>query len=117
MEPHGRQDLVLQAPADDVAVPAHAQRVEVERHGGGRSLGLGVAAGRRIEAHPFAVHGRLDPGVRVEEARSEEHTSELQSLTNLVCRLLLEKKKGNTRPRSCHWSHFLRAAARALRAS
>src|SRR5438093_4478672 len=25
--------------------------------------------------------------------RSEEHTSELQSLTNLVCRLLLEKKK------------------------
>ena len=27
--------------------------------------------------------------------RSEEHTSELQSLTNLVCRLLLEKKKQN----------------------
>src|SRR5438093_3302773 len=27
--------------------------------------------------------------------RSEEHTSELQSLTNLVCRLLLEKKKTN----------------------
>src|SRR5438093_5241704 len=27
------------------------------------------------------------------ENRSEEHTSELQSLTNLVCRLLLEKKK------------------------
>src|SRR5437016_7789839 len=29
--------------------------------------------------------------------RSEEHTSELQSLTNLVCRLLLEKKKENGR--------------------
>src|SRR5258706_4861303 len=28
--------------------------------------------------------------------RSEEHTSELQSLTNLVCRLLLEKKKKQT---------------------
>src|SRR5438093_6403128 len=28
-----------------------------------------------------------------EPPRSEEHTSELQSLTNLVCRLLLEKKK------------------------
>src|SRR5262249_61329905 len=28
-----------------------------------------------------------------ETCRSEEHTSELQSLTNLVCRLLLEKKK------------------------
>src|SRR5438093_6162369 len=30
---------------------------------------------------------------RVPRIRSEEHTSELQSLTNLVCRLLLEKKK------------------------
>src|SRR5258706_11725979 len=30
-------------------------------------------------------------------ARSEEHTSELQSLTNLVCRLLLEKKKKKIR--------------------
>src|SRR5437016_7520773 len=29
--------------------------------------------------------------------RSEEHTSELQSLTNLVCRLLLEKKKKNNK--------------------
>src|SRR5258706_1438018 len=29
--------------------------------------------------------------------RSEEHTSELQSLTNLVCRLLLEKKKEDPR--------------------
>src|SRR2546427_9245992 len=30
-------------------------------------------------------------------ARSEEHTSELQSQSNLVCRLLLEKKKNNDR--------------------
>src|SRR5262249_59575527 len=30
------------------------------------------------------------------ESRSEEHTSELQSLTNLVCRLLLEKKNDHT---------------------
>src|SRR5438132_8135999 len=30
--------------------------------------------------------------------RSEEHTSELQSHSDLVCRLLLEKKKDNTRP-------------------
>src|SRR5437016_7991696 len=32
-------------------------------------------------------------GASLELDRSEEHTSELQSLTNLVCRLLLEKKK------------------------
>src|SRR2546430_12002005 len=30
--------------------------------------------------------------------RSEEHTSELQSQSNLVCRLLLEKKKAQTQP-------------------
>src|SRR5438270_9606298 len=36
--------------------------------------------------------GTLDRG----DARSEEHTSELQSQSNLVCRLLLEKKKNPT---------------------
>src|SRR5437016_6902705 len=36
---------------------------------------------------PFRARGIDGP------RRSEEHTSELQSLTNLVCRLLLEKKK------------------------
>src|SRR5438105_5220726 len=39
----------------------------------------------------------MGPGVtgrkRVRNARSEEHTSELQSRVDLVCRLLLEKKK------------------------
>src|SRR5438046_6714760 len=41
--------------------------------------------------HPwaFAIRVGLVTGI----VRSEEHTSELQSLTNLVCRLLLEKKK------------------------
>src|SRR5438045_9441899 len=38
-------------------------------------------------------------GRRVQrEVRSEEHTSELQSLRHLVCRLLLEKKKKKNRP-------------------
>src|SRR5687767_15775943 len=42
------------------------------------------------------VHGgRLSafPWTRIRPSRSEEHTSELQSLAYLVCRLLLEKKK------------------------
>src|SRR2546430_6912586 len=34
----------------------------------------------------------------LEETRSEEHTSELQSQSNLVCRLLLEKKKKKHTP-------------------
>src|SRR2546427_5976379 len=40
-------------------------------------------------------------------ARSEEHTSELQSQSNLVCRLLLEKKKKNDYTRSLS-SHMIR---------
>src|SRR2546427_2955337 len=42
--------------------------------------------------------GRSDGGAEVRigaRCRSEEHTSELQSQSNLVCRLLLEKKKKN----------------------
>src|SRR5438046_7428150 len=39
----------------------------------------------------YSVPGKAVPGSFW--CRSEEHTSELQSLTNLVCRLLLEKKK------------------------
>src|SRR2546430_10724388 len=37
--------------------------------------------------------GMLDTSARHLNPRSEEHTSELQSQSNLVCRLLLEKKK------------------------
>src|SRR5262249_20194027 len=43
--------------------------------------------------------------------RSEEHTSELQSLTNLVCRLLLEKKKNEERRSDRTWT---RHTARTL---
>src|SRR2546427_6632745 len=35
----------------------------------------------------------VDLGLELRQQRSEEHTSELQSQSNLVCRLLLEKKK------------------------
>src|SRR5436309_5981373 len=40
-----------------------------------------------------AFAGREDVAWRLDEERSEEHTSELQSREKLVCRLLLEKKK------------------------
>src|SRR5437016_9664689 len=47
----------------------------------------------------------------VSSKRSEEHTSELQSLTNLVCRLLLEKKKNNrARKAQAHAEAASRAA-------
>src|SRR2546430_3727589 len=43
---------------------------------------------------PFAITWSAG-WARRESSRSEEHTSELQSQSNLVCRLLLEKKKNN----------------------
>src|SRR5258706_11938664 len=43
--------------------------------------------------HNGALRSMYLFGEEMSLVRSEEHTSELQSLTNLVCRLLLEKKK------------------------
>src|SRR5256885_13168854 len=49
-----------------------------------------VLAGLEHVAHPVGRPGVVEDGLA---GRSEEHTSELQSPCNLVCRLLLEKKK------------------------
>src|SRR5688572_30989244 len=64
-----------------------------------RAVMTGLRA--RKGAFVWREHGRgegqvliaRDGGLSVIRARSEEHTSELQSQSNLVCRLLLEKKK------------------------
>src|SRR5256885_13095872 len=62
-----------------------------------RSLTLG-AEGMALFTKDKQVH-RIPTMAR---ERSEEHTSELQSPCNLVCRLLLEKRKyGATSPRRC----------------
>src|SRR2546427_6788977 len=45
------------------------------------------------QASPNSLLRCIGSRSRVRELRSEEHTSELQSQSNLVCRLLLEKKK------------------------
>src|ERR1035441_10756508 len=60
----------------------------------------------QIQAHNYQqAYASLDRSSGTDLAsfiRSEEHTSELQSLRHLVCRLLLEKKKRNlSRTRSC----------------
>src|SRR5256885_12560716 len=65
--------------------------------GSGRSAGHAVRRrrrGRRDPLHHERAEARRDRGER--QSRSEEHTSELQSPCNLVCRLLLEKKKGSS---------------------
>src|SRR5437016_11605155 len=62
-----------------------------------RGSGPRVMDQRELPSHRRRTAGLLrgdrHRGQRRIHPRSEEHTSELQSLTNLVCRLLLEKKK------------------------
>src|SRR2546425_9480621 len=69
---------------------------EVEREAPEQLLAAGARRGResvRLEVgEDETIHGRDRPAW-VAHLRSEEHTSELQSLAYLVCRLLLEKKK------------------------
>src|SRR5687767_15756728 len=61
--------------------PSSTRRAPRRSRGAARRLGGGLSVQRTLSP----VRGRLP--------RSEEHTSELQSLAYLVCRLLLEKKK------------------------
>src|SRR5437588_8411618 len=55
-----------------------------------RARGMAARAAGAPRAHPRARSARRAPRAG---CRSEEHTSELQSHSDLVCRLLLEKKK------------------------
>src|SRR2546421_7711171 len=55
----------------------------------------------REPEHPAGACG--DAPLGLEQRRSEEHTSELQSRSDLVCRLLLEKKKKTKKYRSSRW--------------
>src|SRR5258706_4814046 len=83
---------------------SHRRRWELGRAGGPSLRSLcadsdhacqgSVAVGINV-----AVSDRADPG---HEKRSEEHTSELQSLTNLVCRLLLEIKNQQSKVSFSH---------------
>src|SRR5438046_7081222 len=54
---------------------------------------LARAGVQAVNLNTIADPGPLESAMVFKLTRSEEHTSELQSLTNLVCRLLLEKKK------------------------
>src|SRR2546426_2202993 len=61
----------------------------------------GAAAGELL-GDPIGCHVTERRERRVARQRSEEHTSELQSPCNLVCRLLLEKKKKSHMTRKAH---------------
>src|SRR5688572_33216546 len=81
--------LVMRRPPRSTLFPYTTLFRSLEHHGDGD----GRVVGRREAGEPGVVglgRGQLALGIAT---RSEEHTSELQSQSNLVCRLLLEKKK------------------------
>src|SRR5438034_8609862 len=71
------------------ALPIYCRVIQAERMGEGD-----CAINLHAVAHPEAPHGagKVAKAIGREQERSEEHTSELQSHSDLVCRLLLEKK-------------------------
>src|SRR5205814_8964766 len=87
--------LPISLPPLPIRAPATAHRPDA-------SCRLADAFPARSRSTPERV---LLPSV-VPAARSEEHTSELQSLRHLVCRLLLEKKKKKTRLHNTHSIHI-----------
>src|SRR2546422_5280991 len=78
---------LFRSQARRITARLHQQRVE--------KMGGGKIAGRLSEMSLIDWMQTLEQAHLAEAARSEEHTSELQSRLHLVCRLLLEKKKKN----------------------
>src|SRR5262249_61803552 len=94
------------APTEIYTLSLHdALPISVLREGPVAARAVNEPEGEQHESAARQARTRVEFDHRLEHAaegechpvRSEEHTSELQSLTNLVCRLLLEKKKKNTR--------------------
>src|SRR5438034_8070623 len=78
-----RSTTALSGPNDDVIIPKGSAKTDWE-------VELAVVIGRRAS---YVGRDAVLAGGHVAGYRSEEHTSELQSHSDLVCRLLLEKKK------------------------
>src|SRR5256886_9450183 len=83
--PAGHHDVAAAARQDARGDPADGDRAARPVRPATAREWIRVSSG-----HPVAARARVGLPVR---GRSEEHTSELQSQSNLVCRLLLEKKK------------------------
>src|SRR5438093_5596786 len=84
------QPAAIHSPQDALAAGigmVHQHFMLVEPFTALENVVLGVEGGVRLRA------GLQRARAEIARLRSEEHTSELQSLTNFVCRLLLEKKK------------------------
>src|SRR5262249_56892391 len=104
-----RRSFSSNSPAPPPAPPSFPTRRSSDLASRRRLAVCGSRVGERAPSHWPTTAAALHPsrsrrygfGPTVPPCtRSEEHTSELQSLTNLVCRLLLEKKNNIQHPQS-----------------
>src|SRR5438034_3241387 len=79
----------VQGRIDHMSMDVKGQRLFVSALGNNTLEVIDLKAGKRTNT----ISGLGEPQGALYVARSEEHTSELQSHSDLVCRLLLEKKK------------------------
>src|SRR5260221_9207246 len=93
--------LMIRRPPRSTLFPYTTLFRSARRHEPARGRALHARRGPP-EPGPAAARGRA---VRAAGDRSEEHTSELQSHSDLVCRLLLEKKKKKKRTNSTATTH------------
>src|SRR2546426_5014623 len=75
---------------------SHSRNRRQRQRNGRRTDGATIHAIFHHQARRHGPRSRAEPADSCIARRSEEHTSELQSPCNLVCRLLLEKKKKTT---------------------
>src|SRR5207244_12439159 len=88
------------APADPYPLSLHDALPISRRPGGRRGAAIPPGLRRGLQHRDFSLDPRSLRSLPLEgPARSEEHTSELQSPDHLVCRLLLEKKNQWITPR------------------
>src|SRR2546425_3842172 len=103
LEEHGVRDQALfheVVPGDELSVGPFTMRFHRVSHSipDGCAVAIDLPEGVLLHSgdfklDPTPIDGRATDLRGIAEERSEEHTSELQSLAYLVCRLLLEKKK------------------------
>src|SRR5690606_40227814 len=85
------EELCAKIPAYDGMIVRSQTKVTAEVINAAKNMKVIGRAGVGVDN--IDVNAATRKGIIVMNARSEEHTSELQSRENLVCRLLLEKKK------------------------
>src|SRR3712207_7432526 len=91
--------LMIRRPPRSTLFPYTTLFRSLDEHGAIPGAGVNVGASEPFDCLEYCCHDKFPSqvvgdrsGGRLATARSEEHTSELQSRQYLVCRLLLEKK-------------------------